>query len=76
MAKEKEQIDKLKFEKEKAAQASAANEELQQMIAIMKGKIKQMAEQGQREEALVILLQVRALAPNDLELAQMEENLK
>ena len=67
---------RISYENEKVAQAKAANEQLKQMISIMKEKIKQMAEGGQREEALAILLQVRALAPEDLELVQLEETLK
>lgn len=52
-----------------------ANEQLAQMIEAMKGKILQMAENGQRQEALAVLKQVRTFAPQDKQLAEMEVQL-
>lgn len=56
--------------------AQSANSELSEMIDLMKEKILQLAEQGMKKEAMVILKQVRALAPNDLELMQLEKELE
>lgn len=50
--------------------------QLQQMIDVMKIKIKQLSEQGMREEALDILRQVRKLSPDDEELLEMEKELQ
>lgn len=53
-----------------------ANNELLQMVSLMKEKIRAMVEQGMKEEALAVLAQVRALAPKDRGLLRMEEELK
>ena len=57
-------------------QADEARNELQQMIEIMKDKIRLMAQQGMIEEALSVLQQVRTLAPQDEELVEIEEVLR
>lgn len=60
---------------QKQSEANAANQELMQMVGIMKDKIRQMVQQGQTDAALSVLVQVRALAPVDRELLRMEEEL-
>lgn len=67
---------RLQIEQEKITQAKQAGEQLNQMIEIMKGKIRQMIEDGQKVEAIAVLAQVRALAPEDQELIQMEVQLQ
>ena len=46
------------------------------MLVVMKDKIRLMMQQGMREEAQAVLVQVRTLAPDDEELAAMEELLR
>lgn len=58
-----------------SSQARNANNELVQMIEVMKDKICQMIEQGLKEEAREVLTQVRVMAPTDQELLQMEKML-
>ncbi len=62
--------------KQENLQADEARNELQQMIEIMKDKIRLMTQQGMIEEAKAVLAQVRALAPEDMELAQLDEVLQ
>lgn len=63
----------MKAQEDKKAQD--ANFELLQMVELMKEKIRIMSEQGMKTEALSILTQVRGLAPEDRELARMEDEL-
>ena len=65
--------DKNNLQKEKAREA---REELLRMVEIMKDKIRLMAGQGMHREALAVLEQVRALAPEDTELAEMEDAVR
>ena len=46
------------------------------MIVMLKEKIRKMVADGLKEEALSVLVQVRALAPEDQELRRMEEELR
>lgn len=63
------------MEEQEQRAAESANQELMQMVYIMKDKIRQMAQQGQTEAALSVLAQVKALAPNDRELVRIEEEI-
>ena len=62
-------------QKEQIASANKATSELMQMVEIMKQKIRLMAEQGMKEEALSVLSQIRTLVPEDEELREMEKAL-
>ena len=55
---------------------SSANDQMLQMVMLMKDKIQLLIAQGMRKEALDIVRQVRALAPWDVELAELEDGLK
>jgi len=52
-----------------------ANAELQQMVEAMKSRICQMVEQGMYTEAKATIAQLRAIVPEDEELALLEKNL-
>lgn len=58
------------------AQADEARAQLLQMVEIMKDKIRLMVQQGMHKEALAVLAQVRALAPTDTELAELEADIQ
>jgi hypothetical protein len=55
---------------------NSANDQMLQMVMLMKDKIQLLIGQGMRKEALDIVRQVRALAPWDAELAELEDGLK
>ena len=63
-------------EKQKSENSNTANAELMQMVGLMKERIRMMAQQGLKEEALAVLIQVRTLVPADRELIRMEEEIK
>ena len=65
-----------RFAKLIGEQQDAVTRELQQMVGLMKEKIRQMQDANMKEEALSVVAQVRALAPEDRELIRMEEDLK
>lgn len=52
-----------------------ANSQLKQMVEMMKDKIQQMIDMGLKREALEVLKQVRALAPEDQELIEIEKKI-
>lgn len=54
---------------------NAVNEQLLQMVKLMKEKIRFMIEQGLRKEALDVIRQVQDLAPWDQELVELEEEI-
>lgn len=58
------------------SQKEATNNELLQMVVLMKEKIRQLMQQGMQAEALAILTQVRALAPMDRGLIRLEEEIR
>lgn len=64
------------MEQQRNQKANAANEELLQMVELMKVKIHELIEQGLYEEALSVVRQVRTLVPGDKELVQIEETFK
>lgn len=55
--------------------ANTANVQLQQMADMMKTKIRQMIEQGMYAEAKATVVQLRAIVPGDVELAELEREL-
>lgn len=59
-------------EAEERERALEANVKLRQMVEMMKEKIRQLAEQGRNGEAMALLQQVRAIVPQDEELAELE----
>lgn len=63
------------MDRQRAQTADAANAELLQMVELMKVKIHELIEQGLYEEALSVVRQIRAIVPNDKELAQIEEEI-
>ncbi|MBQ8626327.1 MAG: glycosyltransferase [Agathobacter sp.] len=69
-------LAKKQEDQEQGCVADDARVQLQQMLVVMKDKIRLMMQQGMREEAQAVLVQVRTLAPDDEELAAMEELLR
>lgn len=57
------------------AATQSVNWELLQMVELMKDKIRLLAAQGLKQEAITIASQVRALAPKDRELIRLQEEL-
>ena len=55
---------------------NSANTELLKMASAMKEKIREMVDQGLREEALQVLMQVRTMLPEDQELIALEKMIK
>lgn len=56
-------------------EVNVANQQLVQMVELMKGKIVFMIEQGLKKEALDVIRQVQNLAPWDEELSELERHL-
>ncbi len=63
------------MEQQRNQKASAANEELLQMVELMKVKIRELIAQGLYEEALSVVKQIRAIVPSDEELIQIENEI-
>ena len=72
------QYIKAQIQEEKQAQkqaVSSVSAELLQMVEVMKGKVCQMIEQGMIAEAKATIAQLRAMVPEDAELAELENAL-
>lgn len=57
------------------AQQANVNEEMMQLVSVMKGKIVFLIQQGMKQEAKAILRQVRQLVPQDKELEILEQEI-
>ena len=63
------------MEQQRNEKANAANEELLQMVELMKVKIHELIAQGLYEDALSVVKQIRAIVPSDEELIQLEKEM-